>query len=90
MMIESLTLKLVESMPETKQEGILYYSKEFELAIHLCACGCKEEAVTPIREGEWSLTITNDIPTMSPSIGNFNPPPYHAHYWIKDGKIIDA
>lgn len=90
MKVESIKPLIVEFMPKELEEGILYYSPKFSLAIHLCACGCGEKTVTPIKKGEWSLEIIGDKVTLNPSIGNFNPPPYHAHYFIRDGKVIPA
>ena len=34
-------------MPEIKEHGVLYISQKFNLAIHLCACGCGIETVMP-------------------------------------------
>lgn len=72
------------------QDGILYVSRKYEIAIHNCACGCKVETVTPLRmvdntEG-WVLTEDPNGPTLHPSIGN-QKLPCQSHYWVKDGKI---
>lgn len=83
--------EFVEYMPahEDKKEGILYISFKYNLAIHLCACGCGKESVTPFNEpNEWTLTNNNGKITLRPSIGNWNgEKPYHAHYFITDNKI---
>jgi len=90
MKISEVTLKYVEQMPSPgeKEEGILYISEKFRLAIHLCACGCGIETVTPTNK--WKLKTEKDgTVTLSPSIGNFNGEhPYHAHYFIRKNKII--
>lgn len=80
----------VITIPKVKEHGILYISHKFEIAIHLCACGCGRETVTPLKE--WKLTKTiikgNTKFTLRPSIGNFSgEKPYHAHYYITDNKI---
>lgn len=78
----------VEFIPEKPEDGILYISERFGLAIHLCACGCRRKTVTPLGEGEWTLTKQDDKITLRPSIGNFiGENPYHAHYYITDNKI---
>jgi len=79
----------VEYMPKEKEQGKLYISEKFQLAIHLCACGCKRESVTPIARDEWTLTKTLDNQiTLRPSIGNFNgEKPYHAHYYITNNVV---
>jgi hypothetical protein len=49
-------------MPKIKKHGILYISLKFNLAIHLCACGCGIETVMPFYDGElndndgWKMT----------------------------------
>ena len=88
--LNELSVEYVEYMPEKKEHGILYISHRFELAIHLCACGCGVESVTPFsREHKgWTLAENNGKVTLKPSIGNFSGErPYHAHYFITDNKI---
>lgn len=77
-----------ETMPEVKEPGKLYISKMYEIAIHLCACGCGDETVTPLGANEWTLTEQADKVTLRPSIGNWaGQSPYHAHYYITDNQI---
>lgn len=92
--INKLTPKYVEQMPKEKEHGILYISKKFGLAIHLCACGCGVETVTPLKglshpiHGGWDFKDENGKVTLRPSIGNFNGErPYHAHYFITENNI---
>ena len=86
--INELKPVYVEYMPKDKEQGILYISKKFGLACHLCACGCGVNTVTPIGPGEWSLSNDSEEITLRPSIGNFNGErPYHAHYYITKNKI---
>jgi hypothetical protein len=87
-MINSITPEYMEHIPEDIKEGILYISKEFETAIHLCACGCGRKTVTPFGKGGWVLTESDGLVTLRPSIGNFRGEnPYHAHYYITNNKI---
>ena len=78
------------------QEGILYISKRFQVAKHLCACGCMSDTVTPFEhQGEtmtlpgWKFTDNDGLVTLSPSIGNAQFP-CKSHYWIQNNKIIQA
>lgn len=90
MKIKTLTPKYLKELPKEKEEGILYISKEFGLAIHLCACGCGVETVTPFAPDlePWTMTENNGLITLRPSIGNFKGErPYHAHYYITDNEI---
>lgn len=88
MKILEIKPEYVEQMPADLNEGVLYISEKFELAIHLCACGCGGKTVTPIGSDEWTITKTEDKITLRPSIGNWSgESPYHAHYYITNNKI---
>ncbi len=76
----------VHYLPKELEEGILYVSKEFGVAGHLCPCGCKNKIITPIDPAEWSFKEVNNKPTLYPSIGNWQIP-CKSHYWIIDGII---
>jgi len=78
--------KLVECIPEHPEPGVLYISERFGTAVHLCACGCGMEVVTPIKPGRWKITITAKGASLYPSIGNWSFP-CRSHYWITDGRV---
>lgn len=70
------------------EEGKLYISREHSTAIHLCPNGCRREVVTPLGDGEWTLTEKDGKVTLRPSIGNWKGQhPYHAHYYITENRI---
>lgn len=82
-----IELQHVYYMPKELKPGVLYVSKEFGAAAHLCACGCGNKIRTPLGPTEWKLEETDSGPTLHPSIGNWQ----HAcqsHYLIYRGKII--
>lgn len=86
--ITELALVECKEIPAELEAGKLYVSKVYKVAVHLCACGCGGKTVTPITQGEWSLTENNGAITLRPSIGNWSGEnPYHAHYYITDNKI---
>lgn len=86
--ISELTIEYVETIPEEIGPGILFISEKYDVAIHLCACGCGGKTVTPLGEGWWTLTKNGDKVSLSPSIGNWiGEDPYHAHYFIRENKI---
>jgi len=88
MKISELTPIYCEYMPDMFEAGKLYISTAFGIAIHLCACGCGGNTVTPLGAGEWELTDNNGKVTLRPSIGNWSgQSPYHAHYFITNNKI---
>jgi len=82
-------MRRVHYMPENLKPGILYVSEEFDIAIHLCACGCGSKVKTPLGVTEWSVKKTKTGPTLRPSIGNWQQP-CRSHYWITDGKVVWA
>lgn len=88
MKIKKLETRKVEFMPPKLEQGVIYVSDRFEIAIHLCACGCGEHTVTPFRgaSGGWQLTYGTNGVTLQPSIGNQNFP-CGSHYWITDGEV---
>jgi hypothetical protein len=85
---ELTPLYFFDEIPQEIEPGILYISERYKVAIHLCACGCGEKAVTPLIDGEWTLSKHEDKVTLRPSIGNFKGEnPYHAHYLITENRI---
>lgn len=83
--------KYVDEITGELEHGVLYISKRFGIAIHLCACGCGQKSVTDLQprwSDGWTITENEGLVTLSPSIGNFNgESPYHAHYFIRNNKI---
>lgn len=88
--VDELKPVFVRHIPQPVEEGILYISEDFHASIHLCACGCGQQTVLPFNMSHgWNMVKEDgDLITFSPSIGNFNPPPYHAHYFIRRNKIV--
>ena len=73
-------------MPEVIEEGVLYVSMEYAIAIHKCVCGCNNEVVTPISPIDWELTFNGESISLNPSIGNWNFP-CQSHYYITNNVI---
>lgn len=71
----------VEYIPELLEPGVLYISKRFRTASHLCCCGCGLKVVTPLNPAKWSLTDHGASVSLSPSIGNWGYP-CRSHYLI--------
>lgn len=79
------TVKTVVSFPREFEPGVLYWSKEFEMSAHKCACGCGDVIQVPVDPQNFSITETATGPTMRPSIGNWGV--CDAHYYITAGKV---
>lgn len=79
-------LERVRYMPKDLKPGVLYVSEEFDIAMHLCACGCGSKVKTPLGPTEWSVAETDSGPSLSPSVGNWQQP-CKSHYWIDRGEI---
>jgi hypothetical protein len=82
----NFTLQKVHYIPKELRPGILYVSKEFSIAIHLCACGCGTKIRTPLGPTEWRVKQTRGGPSLSPSVGNWQES-CQSHYWIDCGQI---
>ncbi|MCI0627297.1 MAG: hypothetical protein L0387_37565 [Acidobacteria bacterium] len=79
-------LERVRFIPKALEPGVLYVSEEFDIAVHLCACGCGTTINTPLGPTEWSVTETATGPSLDPSIGNWQEA-CESHYWIEGGKV---
>lgn len=84
--METLIYKFVEAIPDEVEEGILYVSMEYSVAIHLCVCGCRNEVVTPLSPTDWKLIFNGIAISLRPSIGNWNFK-CRSHYFITENKI---
>lgn len=83
--VEIIPVFLEGFMPDDKdiQELHIYISRQYNCAIHFCLCGCKVKTVTPLMEGEWTLTENEGKISFSPSIANYQWP-CNSHYVITD------
>jgi len=77
----TITPEFVKFIPEQMEPGILYISKEYGCANHLCLCGCGTQTVTPLGDGMWSLIESGDKVSLTPSIYNYQIP-CKSHYII--------
>lgn len=87
--LKNVKPQFVDEIPSTKKHGDLYISKKYEIAVHLCACGCGVETVTPLHDRgprTWKLEENGKKVTLSPSIGN-QTFPCKSHYFIKNDII---
>lgn len=89
MKINHLKPTHVAHLPDFLEEGVLYICLDFDLAAHLCCCGCGEEVITQLNSARWTLTESNGCVTLSPSIGNWKFS-CKSHYWIESNKVICA
>lgn len=87
MRIERITPQFVELAPSSLEPGVLYISRKYQLALHLCCCGCGEKVVTPLSSAEWRLQLVKEVATLSPSIGNWSMP-CRSHYWIRGNRVV--
>lgn len=78
-----VTPEFVDTIPEKLVQDVIYITKRYGTAVHLCLCGCGNESVTPIGKNDWSLMGNDDFVTFRPSILNNNCP-NKCHYVITD------
>ena len=81
-----MTHEFVDSIPGDLEPHVLYVSLEFRTTMHLCACGCRNEVVLPIRPTAWTLSYDGVAVSVSPSVGNWSFD-CRSHYWIRRGRI---
>lgn len=86
MKVNRLKHRFVASVPEQIDPGVLYISLDFATMIHLCACGCGREVVTPLSPKDWRMTYDGQSVSVHPSVGRWSLP-CRSHYVIKRGKI---
>jgi hypothetical protein len=78
--------RFVDFIPERLEEGVLYVSRRYRTASHLCCCGCGLEVVTPLNEAKWQATERDGGVWLRPSVGNWSFP-CQSHYWIDGGRV---
>jgi hypothetical protein len=76
----------VEEVPRELDPGTLYISTEYGTVVHLCACGCGSEVVTPLHPAKWALTYDGEAVSLRPSVGSWGLP-CGSHYWIDRGDV---
>ena len=81
--------KFVELMPSSLEEGILYISVEYAIAVHKCVCGCGNKVVTPLSPNDWEMTFDGETVSLYPSIGNWALE-CKSHYWITNNVVKHA
>lgn len=94
-MTETLRHVFVDTVPEALDPGVVYVSLAYSTAVHLCACGCGLEVVTPLSPTDWqiaydgktlSLIGGDDAVSRAGSIGNWSFP-CGSHYLIRRGRV---
>lgn len=87
MSLSALIPQCVEFIPERLNEGVLYISRRYRTASHLCCCGCHREVVTPLNPAKWNLIENPDgSVTLSPSVGNWGFP-CKSHYLVIKNRV---
>lgn len=79
--VTRLSVEFTKFIPDRLAEGVLYVSRRYSTASHLCCCGCGREVVTPLNAAKWRLSERNGSVSLSPSVGNWSFP-CKSHYWI--------
>jgi Family of unknown function (DUF6527) len=78
--------EFVEYIPERLEPCVLYISRRYSAAAHLCCCGCGHEVVTPLNPAKWHLKEHNGAVSLSQSVGNWSLL-CKSHYWIRDNCV---
>jgi Family of unknown function (DUF6527) len=83
---DTLRPEFVEFIPAALEGGILYISRKYKTASHLCCCGCRNKVVTPLNPSGWKVVERGGEVSLHPSIGNWGFP-CQSHYWIRGNRI---
>lgn len=78
--------EFVEFIPDRLEPGVLYISRRYATASHLCCCGCEREVVTPLNPAKWRITEREGKVSLAPSVGNWSFP-CRSHYWINANRV---
>jgi hypothetical protein len=84
--VDHLRPEFVEFIPEQLKDGVLYVSRRYSTASHLCCCGCRREVVTPLNAAKWHLITRGGTVSLTPSVGNWSFP-CKSHYWIDSNSV---
>ena len=84
--MKTLRHEFVEYIPSQLEEGVIYISMEYRLAVHKCVCGCGNKVITPFSPTDWELRFYGETISLSPSIGNWNFE-CRSHYWIIKNQV---
>jgi hypothetical protein len=85
----------VDTVPDAPAPGVVYVSLEYSTAVHLCACGCGLEVVTPLSPTDWQIAYDGETLSLiggdeavsgAGSIGNWSFP-CGSHYLIRRGRV---
>jgi hypothetical protein len=87
--IKQLRAEFVEFIPEKLEPGVLYVSRRYATASHLCCCGCGLETVTPLNAAKWTISEHAGRVSLWPSIGNWSFP-CRSHYIIRGDRVVWA
>jgi hypothetical protein len=89
MKLRTIQPSFVEFIPKELDEGVLYISEKYKVAVHKCASGCGEKVVTALSPADWQVRKRGDLVSLHPSIGNWNFA-CRSHYWIRENRIVWA
>jgi hypothetical protein len=84
--VTAFEVVFVDSAPQPLEPGLLYVSIRHRTVLHLCACGCGHEVVTPLAPHRWALTFNGETVSLHPSVGNSGLP-CRSHYYITENTL---
>ena len=89
MRMRAIELEFVEQIPAEIDPGKLYVSLKYRTSAHLCGCGCGSRVILRLSPRHWCVILDGETVSMYPSVGNWQLP-CRSHYWIRDGRIVEA
>jgi hypothetical protein len=81
----SFIYEAVERIPKQLNSGVVYHTKEFEVAALLCACGCGHRVMLLVPDSH-QVSSEDGMATVRPSIAVCDAP-CKSHYFITAGRV---
>ena len=75
----------VERFPKVFDPGKFYWSQEFEMSAHQCACGCGDVIQLPVDSLNFRIVQGARGFTLRPSVGNWGV--CDSHYFITNSAV---
>ncbi len=78
-------VELVDRLPAKAESGTVYVSREYQIAVLECACGCGHRITLLLDDGH-RVEDVGGLANVWPSIGVWDAP-CRSHFWIRNGRV---
>lgn len=82
-----ISFEFVAEIPREIEDGLLYISTQYAIAVHKCCCGCGSKVATQLSPSGWRIIFDGESVSLDPSVGNWSFP-CQSHYWIQRDSVV--